>query len=378
MRRYMSKVVVLIIISILIWGCGKEDLTSGKTENKEVAGSSGKSQTPSVYKLKHCKTIGNNEEEKYVFIKIRDVKFDKDKNLYVADSKGHFLAKYNLSGKHMVRTGTSGQGPKEFLGLQSVVVTGDRIYAHDVQNHRISIYNRELEYLKARKVNINIGRLIHMDENGTGITTNHGSYGSGLGRVAMLNRKGELYRSCFNRHWFGEYVDGNKRDDYIKSKSTSVTAVYEDKSDKILIGFRESRNPTEIFILNRAGSIEKMFSYKGGKKYGLPELYYDPDLARKVYTSGNPADAESNDIRLDSLLIYRNMYFVFLKYQNTGIYHTITHKHLFLVFNKDGKLISETELKNDLTFFDISEDGYLAAADVEAEVPVVQVHKLVY
>ncbi len=374
----MSRIVIIFIILLSFISCGrdsKEGIVTGKSdENKRVE----MPEMNSSFRLQHIRTIGNDDDRNYIFVKVRDVKFDANKNFYVADFKGYCIAKYSFDGKHIVRTGKHGQGPKEFISLQSILVEDNKLYAHDVSNDRLSIYDSDLKFLSSRKIEPSVARIKGIADNDSLITINfYNNYGQDHGRIALINRRGEEYRSYFNRHWFGEYKSGNKRDEGIKKFGTVVQACYSVESGDILIGFRTSRAPVDIFLLNKTGSIKQILKYEADPEYQLPEWYYNQELAHQIFRPGSKMKSDSNRIRLDSLFIYKNRYFVFLKYQNSGIYHADTHKHLFLVFDESGKLISETELKNDLTFFDISEDGYLIGADVEAEVPTVQIHKLV-
>lgn len=392
----MTKLFLLTSLVIVFLGCNSQNHTTQikkkqepasttetetQQESKSAAKNNKKASPPelkarSIYKLKPIRSFGNNDHDNYVFIKIRDVKFGTNKNIYVADFKGYFLAKYSFNGKHIIRTGKQGQGPKEFLSLQSIAIANNKIYTHDPRNRRISIYDQDLKYIKAFKVPMQINRLLHATPKGKIVTVNYGARGlSGLGRVALLNKRMEIYRSFFNRHWFGEYKIGKQRDEFIKHRGTIVRADYSPADDRTLIGFKTSKNPVDIFLLNKAGSIEHTFTYRADPAYQLPEFLYNQEVEKKIFGSQNTKAAESNDICLDSMLIYKNKYLVFLKYQRAGVFHTDTHKHLFLVFDKTG-LISKTVLDNDLTFFDVSEDGYLVAADVEAEIPTVQIFKI--
>ena len=63
--------------------------------------------------LKLVRTIGD-EREDYTFFSISSVVASEDKDIYVIDSQGNFLAKYTWDGLFKKRIGRKGRGPGDF------------------------------------------------------------------------------------------------------------------------------------------------------------------------------------------------------------------------------------------------------------------------
>jgi hypothetical protein len=80
--------------------------------------------------LELVKTIGDEREE-YTFFIISSAAFSKNKDIFVLDGQGVFIAKYNWQGNFLKKVGRSGQGPKEFYFARSLTVYGKRLYILD-------------------------------------------------------------------------------------------------------------------------------------------------------------------------------------------------------------------------------------------------------
>jgi len=67
-----------------------------------------------TYELEEDLSIGNEEDENYLFYRLRDIQVDTDGNIYVLDSGNHRLQVFNKNGNYLRTIGKKGQGPGEF------------------------------------------------------------------------------------------------------------------------------------------------------------------------------------------------------------------------------------------------------------------------
>ena len=94
-------------------------------------------------------SIGNEEDENYLFYRIRDIQVDTDGNIYVLDSGNHRVQVFNNNGNYIYTIGKKGQGPGEFNAptrLQLDDETGN-IYVVDYMLRKIIIFEKEGKYI---------------------------------------------------------------------------------------------------------------------------------------------------------------------------------------------------------------------------------------
>lgn len=79
-----------------------------------------------------------------------DVAFDRDGNLYIADSRNYRIVKFNADGELVGTFGEEGDGPGQFNFPHSLVVdTRGRLLVADRENQRIQVFSLDGEYITA-------------------------------------------------------------------------------------------------------------------------------------------------------------------------------------------------------------------------------------
>jgi len=94
-------------------------------------------------------SIGNEEDENYLFYGARDIQVDTDGNIYVLDRGNHRLQVFDKDGKYLRSIGKRGQGPGEFSQpscLQIDEETGN-IFVADFRSMTIIIFEKEGKYI---------------------------------------------------------------------------------------------------------------------------------------------------------------------------------------------------------------------------------------
>jgi hypothetical protein len=66
------------------------------------------------FELEEDLSIGNEEDENYLFYRLRNIQVDADGNIYVLDSGNNRLQVFNKNGDYLRTIGKKGQGPGEF------------------------------------------------------------------------------------------------------------------------------------------------------------------------------------------------------------------------------------------------------------------------
>ena len=101
------------------------------------------------FELEEDLSIGSEDDDNYMFYRVRDIEVDNQGNIYIADMSNYRIQKFDRNGKYIQTVGRQGQGPGEFRLPRKVVVddkTG-RIYVQDGA-HSIEIFNKEGNHIK--------------------------------------------------------------------------------------------------------------------------------------------------------------------------------------------------------------------------------------
>ncbi len=102
-----------------------------------------------TFELEEDLSIGNEDDENYLFYRARDIQVDTDGNIYVLDSGNHRLQVFNKKGNYLHTIGKRGQGPGEFntpAYLQLDDETGN-IFVADNMLRKIIIFEKEGKYI---------------------------------------------------------------------------------------------------------------------------------------------------------------------------------------------------------------------------------------
>jgi hypothetical protein len=102
-----------------------------------------------TFELEEDLSIGNEENENYLFYRVGDIQVDIEGNIYVLDTGNHRLQVFDKSGKYLRTIGKRGQGPGEFntpTSLQLDDETGN-IFVKDNMLRKIIIFEKKGKYI---------------------------------------------------------------------------------------------------------------------------------------------------------------------------------------------------------------------------------------
>jgi hypothetical protein len=89
-----------------------------------------------------------------------------DEDIYISNSKPVEIVKLSLRGKLMGRVGKEGQGPGEFLSITEIKKFNGNIAVLDYSKRVLSLYTKELKYIKEMRFNkYHLGFLVDSENN---------------------------------------------------------------------------------------------------------------------------------------------------------------------------------------------------------------------
>jgi hypothetical protein len=137
-----------------------------------------------TFDLEEDLSIGNEEDENYMFYRARMLAVDSEGNILVLDAGNNRIQKYDKDGKYLQSIGKQGQGPGEFDSPTSLYIdTKDNIYVSEMFQ-RLHIFDKNGVFQKRIKVevqeNMGVTRdgnfIVHILSRGERKSDMHGDY----------------------------------------------------------------------------------------------------------------------------------------------------------------------------------------------------------
>jgi hypothetical protein len=110
-----------------------------------------------TFDLEEDLSIGNEEDENYMFYRIRGLAVDAEDNILITDMSNYRIQVFDRDGKYIKTIGRSGQGPGEFEQptLVHVDSSSGKIYVKDMYL-ALDIFERDGDFVKSIKLNFGI------------------------------------------------------------------------------------------------------------------------------------------------------------------------------------------------------------------------------
>ncbi len=145
------------------------------------------------FELEEDLSIGNEDDENYLFFEVFDLAVDQDGNIYVSESGNVRVQKFDRDGNYLLTIGREGQGPREYEQPTHIFYDESKgnICIHD--RREIVIFDRNGDYVNAVSF-INYPSNFMFDASGN-IWGRFSKIGEGLSfTVSMANLQGELIK----------------------------------------------------------------------------------------------------------------------------------------------------------------------------------------
>lgn len=120
------------------------------------------------YTLKEELTIGNEDDDRYIFVRIRDLDVDRRGNIYVLDNRVRQVKVFNKFGQYVRSFGRPGQGPGDFARPKDLAVDDHNKTVHilDSTNTKISRYGFDGSFKSDVKLDESFPQFFFFDPNG--------------------------------------------------------------------------------------------------------------------------------------------------------------------------------------------------------------------
>lgn len=103
------------------------------------------------FELEEDLSIGNEEDENYMFYEIQDLEIDSQGNILVMDFKNFRIQKFDAKGHFLKTIGRKGQGPGEFERLGQIFLDSkDNLYVNEM--FKMQIFSNKGEFVRSIKI----------------------------------------------------------------------------------------------------------------------------------------------------------------------------------------------------------------------------------
>lgn len=316
--------------------------------------------------------IGNDEDDKYTFLKINSIHLLNDNKFIVGDNARCKITLYDAEGKFVKRNGAPGRAPNEFKTISSINSNSKYIYTCDTVEQRMNIYDKELNYIDQVKVKSQPKGLMKVYDNNSFLTYNTGGVDSSVKRIVKLKKNGEIDYCFFDRVWQNRVFSSK----YLYARSVCLTMIVGScKNNKIVFGFNESDNPADIFVYSDKGKELLYFTYRfKDDRYKFPTKKLHRKGLVEWITSMEKGEAYRG--RFVKGFAYKNYYVVFMQYVKPGVPNPEINYNMFLVFDSKGKLLHEEDMCNGIEIYDMNSNGYIIGSDRDEEPVKIHIYKL--
>lgn len=196
-KKLTNSLILFFLILIIFVFCGKQKPEWGGT-TEEVDGVMVVTNPAEpfygeiTFELEEDLSIGNEEDENYLFYQAVDIAVDRDANIYVVGYKNCRIQKFDRDGKYIQTIGRKGQGPGEFEGPHGIYCDESTGNIYVVDGREIVIFDRNGDYLSGVTfINFPSAIMIDIDGNMWIKFSKIGSQGVS-NTISMANSQGEL------------------------------------------------------------------------------------------------------------------------------------------------------------------------------------------
>lgn len=308
--------------------------------------------------LKPVKTIGDENDGNYLFFRISGAILSDKHDIYVLDSKGHFIAKYDWNGKFIKKVGGQGEGPGSFSLPIGLDMFNGRLYFIDVMNTRIAQIDPALDNLKYYKMYSTLTgtKCFFVLENNLFITEAMDIESSEYNGLQIVDMNSGSRVTFFDKTPI-EIPGDSKNQSMASARARLFFRPHfgiDRKRNRVLVTFSTADNPVKFYVYTLDGTYVDEFSYQVEKKYSFPGFLLESG------PGGYPPISYS--LIINGIYIYKNYYVVFLGKRTLKRKKVAEYRIECLIFNRDGgTLKTKFSVPGDFDPFFISPEGYVLA-----------------
>jgi hypothetical protein len=324
--------------------------------------------------LKLVKEIGSDEKD-YLFVRIMGAVLSKKKDIYVIDSKGNFLARYNWNGKFVKRIGRFGRGPGDFHIPAYLNIFDEKLYLWDMGNRRVVQIELDLE-LKTMKYYTSHDGMpfwnnFHIIDKNKCVGNSMSfsvDYNKEYKAIKILDFENQVSEMFFSKvpH---EGLKNPKKNNYSNLFWYMPPRIGIDTQNKqMVIAFIYPKNPIDFFVYSYDLECVDKFSYNFDETYRYPEF---------ILKGQSPPPKKRTTILVHAIFVHKGLYIVMVAKNNFKDLRDYDQVLSCLVFDAASKELKHRfTVPSHLEFFSISEHGYLLATKHYEETPKLYIFKL--
>jgi hypothetical protein len=322
--------------------------------------------------LKHVKSFGTGNNG-FFLTTIRGAAISKNKNIYVVDYKGCYIARFDWNGKFIKKLGQRGQGNGDLSGPKDIKIYGDKIFFNDMMNRRIVETDYELTKLTYHKIYTGsgfVGDWFMIGPNTcVGHTiSNYVDFGKEYKVMKLLNL--ETQKAQF---FFDKIPAKDLTPKQIMSNPTWIldfkpVFTVDTENKQLIISFTFPNNPVENYIYSYEGELLDQFSYVFDKHYQYPEHFKTGARGPKEYISNT----------ISRLFFHKGHLISFIGKNKIKIKgRTVDSDRYFLIFDiKTKELKCRIPVPKNIYFYSIMEKGYMVGSKMDEDDTTVHIYKL--
>jgi len=318
--------------------------------------------------LKKIISIGSDNMDYHFFV-IAGAVIDAQNNVFVCDSRGSFVRKYDGQGRFIKEIGKFGQGPGEFSNAISGLYLEDDLYLLDNGNNRIVEIDRELNikrYIKIERPAQNIlkygDRFYMVSRKG----------GQPFFEIGIYDRNGNPLKYFFeHRPGYLEKVELSKIGFAVSFNYSTIAMAIDRETGEIAVTFQWPGESIEIFFYSKEGQFIKKISVDHPIKYTFPEFRLKGLHSMLKFP-------DRSNLIMSRTIHYLTSSRLLLEYwvSEFELDKAVEEKEYILIIDKStGKVAHKEELTTKMGIMDVR-GNLICGASVEAEVPQVVVYRL--
>jgi len=152
-----ASIILFLSASIMLVSCEKQKAEwKGSIEYEDGVKVIKNPEAPLYGKIKleleEDLSIGKEDDENYMFYRVRDIALDSNDNIYIMDSGNSRIQKFDSKGQFLQTIGRKGQGPGEFERPRRLSIDSqDNIYVED--REQIKIHDCNGKFRKSISIN---------------------------------------------------------------------------------------------------------------------------------------------------------------------------------------------------------------------------------
>lgn len=212
-------------------------------------------------------SIGSNDLN-YLFFKVAGAVLNDDGAVYVLDSKGFFLRKYDARGVFVREIGKHGQGPGDFSNVLSGICLDRDIYVLDAGNSRIVEIGRDLNVKGSLRVGRQARHLVKMGDLFYMVASRQGGPFS---EIIICDTRGEFKGAFFeNRPAYMEGAPPAGMDSALWKMYADLSMAVDKGSQEVAVAFRYPGQTCEIFLHAGDGRFLRRIDIDHPIRYDFP------------------------------------------------------------------------------------------------------------